>query len=324
MFTFHSESTDPYWNQALEEYLFLLPLEDDVLYLWENSEAVVYGCYQNPFIEIDLPLMWRESIPVVRRISGGGTVYHGPGNINYTWLTTPDYDGVDYARFLTPVVDALRSLGYPVDVRNDIDIYLAEAKISGSAQKRKKDRVLHHGTLLFDCDLERLKRSGPKNNERRTGKGVKSRPATVGNLISHEGGQSKGDLFERTAQYKKALQSALGLDQAEVITLSDDDLAAIARLKEEKYETWAWTYGDAPAFSYKHAFSLEESGTASSAVIDLRYEAKKGRVLDASIRCDGRLSGTLSESFSGLKLERSVLAAWCLEHFGSEMIDRLL
>lgn len=293
------------------------------MYLWENSEAVIYGCYQNPFLEMDVLSLWQNKIPIIRRITGGGTVYHGLGNINYTWIRTPDYDGVDYARFLRPLVDALQALDYPVEIKNEIDLYLEGRKISGSAQKRKKDRVLHHGTLLFDCDLNALRRSGQKDEGKRRGKGVKSRPAPVRNLAKEdEDNLNERERVERrrskTIAFKAALFRALGLLAATPLQLSEKDEYEIARLAKDKYGSWSWTFGEAPSFTFTNAFTLNDRA------LTLHYEAKKGVVREASFKVDGRYSETLSRAFTGIQIDPVTLREFSLNTLQADVIRELI
>ena len=143
MLTFQNNSHDPFYNQAFEEYVFLNYPDDDVFYLWQNRPAVVVGSYQNICREVHVAALRRQGIPVVRRMSGGGTVYHDLGNVNYTYITRTD-GPVDYDRSLTLVIGALNAIGVPARKNRTCDIAIAEGKISGSAQRSAKGRVLHH------------------------------------------------------------------------------------------------------------------------------------------------------------------------------------
>lgn len=155
MLTLYNHCTDPFYNQALEEYLFTHVTEDDLFYLWRNQPVVVVGRYQNICREVSVPLLRRKKIPVVRRISGGGTVYHDLGNINYTYMLSP-HGLVDYAACLEPVVTALQDMGLAASQSGICDIVIGKKKISGSAQRSAKGRLLHHGTLLFQTELDQL------------------------------------------------------------------------------------------------------------------------------------------------------------------------
>ena len=162
MITIVNKSTDPYFNQAFEEYVFNNIKDDKVLIVWRNKPAIIVGCYQNICKEVSAYALKKAGIPIVRRMSGGGTVYHDLGNINYTLIH--DKEGfIDYDDFLTPVIDALNRLGVKAHKDRTCDISIGGKKISGSAQKVSSGRVLHHGTLLFDSDLTVLDEITTKN-----------------------------------------------------------------------------------------------------------------------------------------------------------------
>ena len=165
MIQIETTSHDPFFNQAFEDYVFRTFREDEVLLLWRNRPAVVVGCYQNICREVHVRALLEQNIPVVRRMSGGGTVYHDLGNLNYT-LITGQSGALDYDRCLAPVLRALNALGVPAQKSRTCDMTVDGKKISGSAQKIANGRVLHHGTLLFDADLTRLDEitTGRKNN----------------------------------------------------------------------------------------------------------------------------------------------------------------
>ena len=156
MLYFENSSTDPFFNQAFEDFIFNTYPDDDIFLLWRNRPAVVCGCYQNLFAEVDVPEAQARGVALVRRISGGGTVYHDLGKINYSFIRDNDDLALRYDVFLTPVVEALNRIGAPVSINRKSDIAIDGLKVSGSAQKATSRRVLHHGTLLYDCDLEAL------------------------------------------------------------------------------------------------------------------------------------------------------------------------
>ena len=185
MLTFVNESTDPFYNQAFEEFVFENYAEDDVFYLWQNRPAIVVGCYQNICREVNVHALRRRGVPVVRRMTGGGTVYHDLGNVNYSFMLRAD-GALDYDHFLDPVIAALNRMGVPARRNRSCDIAIGEKKISGSAQKAAGGRILHHGTLLFESDLASLDAftAHAKNDAFQT-KGTLSAICTVTNIRDH-------------------------------------------------------------------------------------------------------------------------------------------
>ena len=157
MLTALTHTHDPFYNQAFEEFVFENFRDQDIFLLWQNSPAVIVGSYQNICREVHVESLRRLGIPVVRRCTGGGTVYHDLGNVNYTYITQAD-GGVSYDGVLLPVIRALNDIGVPARKNRTCDIAIGDLKISGSAQRMTKGRLLHHGTLLFSSDLEVLDR----------------------------------------------------------------------------------------------------------------------------------------------------------------------
>ena len=182
-----SGSHDPFYNLALEEHLFQTVREDEVFFLWRNTPCVVVGSFQSICREVRAAELYHLGIPVLRRMSGGGTVYHDLGNVNYTIIKdAPPGGEVCYGDFLDSVVAALNRLQIPARRGRTCDITLAGRKISGSAQRFSSGRVLHHGTLLFQADLERVDRltAGGKREDIQS-RGTPSAICSVTNIADH-------------------------------------------------------------------------------------------------------------------------------------------
>lgn len=236
-------SKDPRYNLAFEEYLLNSRTEGDHLLLWQNERAVVVGRNQNAEGEIDRAFVEAHGISVVRRITGGGAVYHDLGNLNYSFLTdAADGERQTMERFVLPVVSALRKLGLEAEASGRNDILVSGKKVSGTAQRLCHDRILHHGTLLFDTDLDLAARALRADPEKFRSKGVVSVRSRMGNIRSFLNEEMDFPAF--WAYLKRELAG----NCAVAGRLGEEELVAITALKREKYDTWAWTFGISPRY----------------------------------------------------------------------------
>ena len=244
MIQIETTSHDPFFNQAFEDYVFRTFREDEVLLLWRNRPAVVVGCYQNICREVHVRALLEQNIPVVRRMSGGGTVYHDLGNLNYSFITDEEAGSLRLERFTAPVVDALASLGLQAEASGRNDILVEGRKVSGTAQRVYKTRILHHGTLLFDSDPDMVAGALNVDPEKFRSKGRKSVRSRIGNIRSF----LKQDMTLQ--DFWAHLRVSLGKTDVAPEQLTAEELAQVQRLKEEKYDTWEWTYGRSPRYNY--------------------------------------------------------------------------
>ena len=173
---------DPHKNLAVEEYLFETSSED-VIILWQNAPTVVIGKNQNAYAEINTDYTEKNGILIARRISGGGAVYHDLGNVNYTFISNQNNSGIDFKTFTLPIIEALSSLGINAELTGRNDIEVNGKKISGNAQHVKGNRVLHHGTLLFNSDLTVLSNALNVDEEKIKAKAIKSTRSRVANIL---------------------------------------------------------------------------------------------------------------------------------------------
>ena len=304
-----NENTDPFFNQAFEEYLFLKETEKNILLLWRNEPCVVCGSYQNIFAEVSVDDCNQRGIKIVRRPSGGGTVYHDLGNINYTIITSCDAKNVQYAPLIEPLVKALNSIGIPASLNRLSDIAIDGIKVSGSAQKILKNRVLHHGTLLFDCDLSVLRAVANGQRECFETKGTKSVPWPVTNMREYLPELSTEEFLCKLAEAMKRLY------EVEEATISPEEIREIERLKEEKYLSWDWTYGKSPKFVFTKQVTI--GGKAAK----VRYEAQKGVITDFSLT---PFMGIETDKMAGVRLEPTELKKICTTVFGDAYFYRNL
>lgn len=315
MLTIQNPSHDPFYNQAFEEYIYQTFLDDDIFLLWQNSPSVIVGCYQNICREVHVESLRRRGIPVVRRMTGGGTVYHDLGNVNYTYIirtnSTLNYDDV-----LTPVVRALNTLGIPARKNRTCDIAIGDLKISGSAQRLVKGRLLHHGTLLFSSDLSVLDQiTTHRKNDCFQSRGTQSAICTVTNIQEHLATPMGIQEFQT-----RLLNQMVPLDCPH-LTLTPEQNAEVCRLRDEKYRSWEWTWGKTPAFAY------EKSGNFNGVPIRAAYQAKRGIVSGAVIDCaavDGALAAQL---LNGARLDPEGFVAVCRQLVGNaadELMDWLM
>ena len=300
MLTVRNVSHDPFYNQAFEEYIYQTYLDDDFFLLWQNAPAVVVGSYQNICREVHVEALRQRGIPVVRRISGGGTVYHDLGNVNYTYIVRAG--ALDYDAVLSPVIAALNAIG--------------DLKISGSAQRMTKGRLLHHGTLLFSSDLSVLDQiTTHRKNDCFQSRGTQSAICTVTNIREHLASPMTIEEFQ------DRLLEQMVPPGSPRLTLTAEQEAEVCRLRDEKYRSWEWTWGKTPAFTY------EKSGVFHGAPIRVAYQAKRGIVSSAVIDCaaiDGALAAQL---LNGARLDPEGFAAICRRLAGDgaeELMDWLM
>ena len=291
MLTVQNLSHDPFYNQAFEEFVFQTFREDDVFLLWQNSPAVIVGSFQNICREVHVETLRRLGIPIVRRMSGGGTVYHDLGNVNYTYITRQE-GLVDYDRCLQPVIDALNDIGVPARKNRTCDIAIGDRKISGSAQRAAGGRILHHGTLLFQSDLAVLdKITTHRKNDCFQSKGTVSAICSVTNIADHLA------VPMTLEEFRTRLLDRMVPPGSPRLTLTAEQEAEVCRLRDEKYRSWAWTWGKTPAFTY------EKSGTFAGVPIRVAYQAKKGIVSDASIDCAALDEAEAARLLNGSRLD---------------------
>ncbi len=177
------DTTNPYYNLAVEQFMFE-KTQEDVFILWQNEPTVVIGKNQNVNAELDFDYVREHGIHIARRITGGGAVYHDLGNLNYSFISSTEKEGIDFACFTKPIIDALTSLGVKAELTGRNDIEVEGKKISGNAQYTKSGRTLHHGTLLFDTDLTVLSNALHVDEEKIKSKAIRSTHARVTNLKS--------------------------------------------------------------------------------------------------------------------------------------------
>ena len=299
MIQIETTSHDPFFNQAFEDYVFRTFREDEVLLLWRNRPAVVVGCYQNICREVHVRALLEQNIPVVRRMSGGGTVYHDLGNLNYT-LITGQSGALDYDRCLAPVLRALNALGVPAQKSRTCDMTVDGKKISGSAQKIANGRVLHHGTLLFDADLTRLDEiTTGRKNDAFCSKGTQSAICAVTNLRPYLREDCEIVTFARQLAQKILPPGA------KTVRLTQAQLADVRRLAAELYHSWDWTWGKTPAFTY------EKTAAFAGRPIRVRDEARHGVIRNAAVQSDAFDAARASALLEGARLDPALFLDVC-------------
>ena len=242
-----THSTDPCFNLAFEEYVLKNKTQDEWLILWQNANTVVVGLNQNTAGEINQAFVDKHGVTVVRRQTGGGAVYHDLGNLNYSFITElGDAAALSIDRFTKPVCRALAAMGVSAQTSGRNDITVNGQKISGVAQRIYKNRILHHGTLLFDSDPAMVAGALNADPAKFTSKSAKSVRSRIGNIRSF----LPEDMELR--EFWDRLLGELSADGLCRTSLTEGELAQISAAADEKYRSWEWTYGHSPEYSYKN------------------------------------------------------------------------
>jgi len=245
----HIKNTDIYFNLAVEEYL-LKKKSDNFFIIWQSDNALVFGKHQNVFEEINLVFTLENNINIARRISGGGTVYHDLGNINFSLILNKEKGKqVDFKYHTKVVFDFLKSLNLNVTYSNRYDLFIDNKKISGNAEHVYKNRVLHHGTLLFNSDLKKLKKTLIISKDKYNSKSVKS----VSNDISNISYYINLNLEDFIFNFKTFVLSYFAIKHKTY--LNQNEISDIEKLKNHKYTNNCWIIDYSTKFSFKNSFN---------------------------------------------------------------------
>jgi len=297
------KNNDPYFCLAAEEYL-LKNFSEDIFVLWQSENTVVVGKHQNAMAEINYPFVHKNGITVARRISGGGTVFHDAGNVNFAYIKNVSSPAeISFKLFTEPVVKALTKLGVNATTSGRNDLLVEGKKISGNAEHVFKNRVLHHGTLLFNSNLETLGESVKVVPGKYQGKAVQSNRSVVTNILP----------FLRRKWSVNDFSSFLLNVQLENVEnsfyeLKKEDNLAIQKLVDGKFKTWDWNYGYSPKYTFRNELYSE----GKRFLVELQVE--KGRISQSN--CSGDFISAqkmkiLNESLSGVR------------HFYLEIVEKL-
>ena len=250
-------TTDPSYNLAMEQYVFdCLPRDRMYFMLWQNDNAIIVGKYQNTLSEINLEAVERRGIRVVRRLSGGGAVYHDMGNLNFTFITdATSGTALDMKLFCQPVVRTLAALGVHAEVNGRNDITIDGKKFSGNSQYLRQGRVMHHGTIMFNSDLSVVSEALQVDPTKFQTKGVRSVRSRVTNVADHLDRPVSLPEFRRIL-----LENILRENPGQPYPLTPENLAAVEKLREERYAAWDWNYGQSPACTVLRRRRVEGCG----------------------------------------------------------------
>jgi lipoate-protein ligase A len=302
LFVDNRNITDPRLNLAIEEHLLRnVRIDEPILLFYINEPSVIIGRNQNTFEEIDPEYVKAKGIHVVRRLSGGGAVYHDLGNLNFSFITPGKQDLHNFAKFTGPVIEVLGRLGVEAELRGRSDIFAAGKKISGNAQYATSGRMFSHGTLLFDTDLEvMLKALNPRQVtiESKAVQSVRSFVTNIRDLLTEP---------LTIESLKDALiKGIFGEGDVPIHPLADEEWEQIRGISDDRYKSWDWNYGRSPKFN------LSNSGRFPAGKIDVRIHVEKGVIEGIKIYGDFtgmRVVDELEQSLTGLRYNDHVLEA---------------
>ena len=251
-----SRNTDPHHNLALEQFVFDTFKEANIFMLWQNDNSIIIGKHQNTLEEINAVFVKEKDITIARRLSGGGAVYHDLGNLNFTFITATDNKkGIDFSVFCKPIQEALRSLGIPVEIAGRNDMTVDGKKFSGNAQYIKDGRIMHHGTILYDSNLEILSQALKPGNDKIESKGIKSVQSRVTNIRPYM--KTDMSVTDFWAALKNYMISALSMQE---FALAPEQKTSVEELKKKVYSRWSWNYGNSPPYTLRKAGRIEGCG----------------------------------------------------------------
>lgn len=266
MLCIHNKSTNPYFNLATEEYLFKNKTED-IFMLWRNEPSIIVGKHQNTISEINYEFVKENQIKVVRRLTGGGAVFHDLGNVNFTFIQTgEDEKLVDFRKYTAPIIDVLRKIGIEAKFEGRNDLTIDGRKFSGNAEHVFKNRILHHGTLLFSSTINNLTQALKVDESKFHDKAVKSVRSRVTNITEHlKQPLSVEDFIELIySDIKEMYSDAIDYD------LNEQDINIINKLVTEKYSTWDWNYG------YVSNYNFTNKVRTTAGTIELNMDINNG------------------------------------------------
>ena len=277
-------STNPYYNMAFDEYcLESLPIDEPIFFLWQNRPAVIVGYNQEVNTEVNLDYLKEKGIDLVRRVTGGGAVYHDLENLNYTIVGRSEDLERDYPEYAALMMKALQALGVPATLSGRNDILVEGKKVSGFAKRVCKNRLMVHGTLMYNVDVDVLTHVLNPSTTKLQSKGIASVRSRVTNLCNY-----LPELSDIQA-FKNRLEEILSNNYSDAeYKLSETDLAHIQQLTDEKFATWEWNYGRSPKATLVHSARL------ACGTVEIHLTLAENRI--ASCRFGGDFLGNLPAS----------------------------
>ncbi|AAU22662.1 lipoate--protein ligase LplJ [Bacillus licheniformis] len=302
LFIDNQNITDPRINLAIEEYcLKHLDPEETYLLFYINQPSIIIGKNQNTIEEINTKYVDENGIIVVRRLSGGGAVYHDLGNLNFSFITKDDGNSFhNFKKFTEPVVAALKRLGVDAELSGRNDLMANGRKISGNAQFSTKGRMFSHGTLLFDSEIEHVVSALKVKKDKIESKGIKSIRSRVANISEFL------DQKMTTVEFRSMLLRYIFDTEGEIpeYKLTEKDWKIINQISKERYQNWDWNYGKSPKFNLQHSKRFQAGS------VDIRLEVQKGVIRECKIFGDFFGVGDVSdieEKLTGVQYERKAI-----------------
>lgn len=272
--------TDPYINLAIEEYVLRnFGEEESFLLFYINKPSIIIGKNQNSVEEINTDYVEANDIKVVRRLSGGGAVYHDEGNLNFSFITKDDGDSFhNFAKFTEPVVQALNDLGIPAQLIGRNDLLVEGRKISGNAQFSTQGRMFSHGTLMFDSEIEHVVQALNVKQEKIESKGIKSIRSRVANIAEYLKEEMTMDDFKD--HILRSVFDVADVKDVPTYELTEEDWEKINEISANRYQKWEWNYGKSPSFN------KQASHKFPSGLLDVRLDVKDGVIENCIIYGD--------------------------------------
>ncbi len=284
MIYLESKSRNPYFNLALEEYVFeKLDQSEEYFMLWQNDNTIVVGKYQNTAQEINQAFVDENHIRVARRLSGGGAVYHDRGNLNFTFIVSEKDHGLQFSQFIQPVIRALAKLGIHAEFTGRNDITIDGKKISGNSQYVKRGRIMHHGCILVDSNLTNVSEALRPKEAKFESKSAKSVAARVTTINACSPNEITVDVF------KKILAEEVLQGGASEYLLSEAEIEQIEKLADEKYRKWEWNYGKSGNYNY------EKTQRYDFGTVEIYATVREGILQEIKIHGDFFGNGEISD-----------------------------